>query len=177
VFDYPYDEIAEIVGRSPDATRQLAVRARRRVEEGRPRFEASRAEADELADRFFAAFQEGDLESLESLLAADVQLHGDGGGKAPALARALYGRERVVRTLSAWLRVGAARLRDVSMRRAEVNGQPGAVFLTADGEVISVMVLGIAEGQISSVSGIVNPDKLRHIGPVADVRSLLRRED
>jgi RNA polymerase sigma-70 factor (TIGR02957 family) len=177
VFDYPYDEIAEIVGRSPDATRQLAVRARRRVEEGRPRFEASRAEADELADRFFAAFQEGDLESLESLLAADVELHGDGGGKAPALARALYGRERVARTLSAWLRVGAVCIGNISIRRTEINGQPGAVFLTPDGEVISVMVLGIAEGQISSVSGIVNPDKLRHIGPVADVRSLLRRED
>jgi RNA polymerase sigma-70 factor (TIGR02957 family) len=177
VFDYPYDEIAEIVGRSPDATRQLAVRARRRVEEGRPRFQASQAEADELADRFFAAFQEGDLESLESLLAADVELHGDGGGKAPALARALHGRERVARTLSAWARVGAPRIGDVSIRRTEINRQPGAVFLTADGEVLSVMVLGIAEGQISSVSGVVNPDKLRHIGPVADLRSLLRGGD
>jgi RNA polymerase sigma-70 factor (TIGR02957 family) len=175
VFDYPYDEIAEIVGRSPEATRQLAVRARRRVEEGRPRFEASRAEAEALADRFFAAFEEGDMESLESLLAADVELHGDGGGKAPALARALYGRNRVARVLSNWLRVGAARLGAVSIRRTEINGQPGAVFLTPDDEVISVMVLGIAEGQISSVNGIVNPDKLRHLGPVADIGSLLRR--
>jgi RNA polymerase sigma-70 factor (TIGR02957 family) len=175
VFDYPYEEIAEIVGRSPDATRQLAVRARRRVEEGRPRFEASRAEREELADRFFAAAQEGDLEALESLLAADVELHGDGGGKAPALAQAVYGRERVARTLSAWLHAGAARIRGVWLRRTQVNGQPGAVFFTADGQVISVVALGITEGQISSVSSIVNPDKLRHVGPVADLYALLRR--
>jgi RNA polymerase sigma-70 factor (TIGR02957 family) len=177
VFDYPYEEIAQIVGRSPDATRQLAVRARRRVEEGRPRFEASRAERDELADRFFAAAQEGDLEALESLLAADVELHGDGGGKAPAIARALFGRARVARTLAAWLHAGATRIGEISLRRTEVNGQPGAVFLTADGEVISVIALGISEGQISSVSSIVNPDKLRHVGPVADLTRLLRRGD
>ena len=174
VFDYPYKEIAAIVGRSPDATRQLAVRARRRVEEGRPRFSATRAERDELADRFFAAAQEGDLESLEALLAADVELHGDGGGKAPALARTVYGRARVARTLAAWLRAGATRIGEMSMQRCEVNGQPGAVFLTADGAVISVMVLGVAEGQILSVSSIVNPDKLRHLGPVADLAALLR---
>jgi RNA polymerase sigma-70 factor (TIGR02957 family) len=176
VFDYPYDEIAEIVGRTPDATRQLAVRARRRVEEGRPRFAASRAARDELADRFFAAAREGDLESLESLLAADVELHGDGGGKAPALARPMYGRERVARALSTWFHVAATRIDGISVRRTEVNGQPGAVFLTADGAVISVVALGFTEGQISSVSSIVNPDKLRHVGPVADVRALLRRK-
>ena len=175
VFDYPYEEIAEIVGRSPDATRQLAVRARRRVEEGRPRFAASREERDELADRFFAAAQEGDLESLESLLAADVELHGDGGGKAPALARAVFGRERVARTLGTWLHAGRERIGEVSIRRTEVNGQPGAVFSTGDGAVISVLALGISEGQITSVSSIVNPDKLRHLGPVADLGTLLRR--
>jgi RNA polymerase sigma-70 factor (TIGR02957 family) len=176
VFDYPYDEIAEIVGRTPDATRQLAVRARRRVEEGRPRFAASREERDELANRFFAAAREGDLESLESLLAADVELHGDGGGKAPALARPVYGRERVARTLSAWFHAGATRIGGITLRRTEVNGQPGAVFLTADGAVISVMALGFTEGQVSSVSSIVNPDKLRHVGPVADIAALLRRQ-
>jgi RNA polymerase sigma-70 factor (TIGR02957 family) len=177
VFDYPYDEIAEIVGRTPEATRQLAVRARNRVEEGRPRFAASKAEREELADRFFAAVQEGDLEGLESLLAADVELHGDGGGKAPALARPLFGRDRVARLLSTWQRAGATRIGGVSIRRAEVNGQPGAVFLTSDGAVISVLALGMSEGQITSVSSIVNPDKLRHIGPVADLRALLRREN
>ena len=107
VFDYGYDEIAAIVGKSEDNTRQLAARARRHVEEGRPRFEPSREQRDELARRFFAAAQEGDLGGLEALLAHDVVLHGDGGGKAPALARAVQGRTRVARTLMAWMRQGA----------------------------------------------------------------------
>ncbi len=109
VFDYPYDEIARIVGKSEANARQLATRARRHVEEGRPRFEATRRQREELADRFFAAVQEGDLESLEAMLADDVVLHGDGGGKAPALARALLGRApRVARTLANWGRAGRA---------------------------------------------------------------------
>ena len=83
VFDYGYDEIAAIVGKSEDNARQLAARARRQIEEGRPRFEASREQHDELARRFFAAAQKGDLGGLETLLAHDVVLHGDGGGKAP----------------------------------------------------------------------------------------------
>src|SRR5215203_5026537 len=107
VFDEPYDRIAEIVGTSEQNARQLATRARRHVEERRPRFEASRERREELATRFFAAAEEGDLAGLEALLAQDVVLHGDGGGKAPALARAVHGRARVVRTLGAWLRAGA----------------------------------------------------------------------
>ncbi len=93
VFDYPYDEIAEIVGKSEDNARQLAARARRHVEERRPRFEASRQAREQLADRFFAAIGDGDVKGLEEMLAEDVVLHGDGGGKAPALARALHGRD------------------------------------------------------------------------------------
>src|SRR3954449_9082839 len=104
VFDYPYEQIAEIVGKSQPAVRQLAVRARQQVDERRVRFDASREQRDELADRFFAATQEGDLEGLEALLAEDVELHGDGGGKAPALARALFGRSRVAKTLRNWNR-------------------------------------------------------------------------
>ncbi len=104
VFDEPYDRIAEIVGTSEQNARQLATRARRQVEERRPRFEASREQREELATRFFAAAEEGDLQGLEELLAHDVVLRGDGGGKAPALARALHGRARVARTLIAGLR-------------------------------------------------------------------------
>ena len=104
VFDEPYDRIAEIVGTSEQNARQLATRARRHVEERRPRFEASREQREELATRFFAAAEEGDLEGLEELLAHDVVLHGDGGGKAPALAHALHGRAKVARTLTAGLR-------------------------------------------------------------------------
>ena len=126
VFDYGYDEIAGIVGKSEDNTRQLAARARRHVEEGRPRFEASREQRDELAQRFFAAAQEGDLGGLEALLAHDVVLHGDGGGKAPALARSLHGRSRVARTLHGLDAAGRARSPARRVRRVEVNGQPGA---------------------------------------------------
>ena len=102
-------------------------------------------------------------------------LHGDGGGKVPALKRALHGRARVARTLTA----GFARLQTLlggfTSRREEVNGQPGALFLDRRGRLIGVMILDVADGQIQGVSAIVNPDKLRHLGPVADLRALLRK--
>jgi RNA polymerase sigma-70 factor (TIGR02957 family) len=173
VFDEPYARIAEIVGTSEQNARQLAARARRHVEERRPRFEASREQRERLASRFFAAAEEGDLEGLEELLAHDVVLHGDGGGKAPALARPLHGRSRVARTLVNWARAGA-RLGGFAVRRVEVNGQPGAIFLDKDGKVISVMALDVAGGQVQGVRSVVNPDKLRHLGTPADVGALLR---
>ncbi len=174
VFDYGYDEIAAIVGTSQANARQLATRARRHVDERRPRFEASREQRDELARRFFAAAQEGDVGALEALLAQDVVLQGDGGGKVPALARSLHGRDRVARTLMAWARQGF-KLAGATFRQVEVNGQPGALLLDGDGGLISVMALDIVDGQIQGVRSIVNPDKLRHVGPVADVRALLKR--
>jgi RNA polymerase sigma-70 factor (TIGR02957 family) len=177
VFDEPYDRIAEIIGTSEQNARQLAARARRHVEERRPRFEASREQRDELANRFFAAAEDGDLEGLEQLLAHDVVLHGDGGGKAPALARAIHGRAKAARTLTAGLRAARNRIGGFTVRREEVNGQPGALFLDREGRLIAVMILDIAEGQIQAVRSIVNPDKLRHLGPVADLRGLLRRRD
>jgi RNA polymerase sigma-70 factor (TIGR02957 family) len=173
VFDYGYGEIAEIVGKSEDNARQLAARARRHVEEQRPRFEASREQRDELAHRFFGAARDGDFAALEAMLADDVVLHGDGGGKVPALARALHGSRRVARTLGAWFRQGA-RIPDAQIREVEVNGQPGALMLAGDGGVIGVMALDIADGQIQGVKSIVNPDKLGHIGEVADWVDLLR---
>jgi RNA polymerase sigma-70 factor (TIGR02957 family) len=173
VFDYPYDQIAQIVGKSEDNARQLAARARRHVEERRPRFEASRQAREALADRFFAAIGEGNLEGLEELLAEDVVLHGDGGGKAPALARALHGRSRVERTLRAWVKAGL-RLLPITWRRVEVNGQPGAMTLDPEGRVINVMALDIADGRIQAIRSVVNPDKLHHLGEVADLNALLR---
>ena len=122
MFDEPYDRIAEIVGTSEQNARQLAARARRHVEERRPRFETSREQRDELAMRFFAAAEEGDLEGLEELLAHDVVLRGDGGGKAPALARAIHGRARVARTLTAGLRAVGTRIGGFTSRREQVNG-------------------------------------------------------
>jgi RNA polymerase sigma-70 factor (TIGR02957 family) len=173
VFDEPYDRIAEIVGTSEQNARQLAARARRHVEERRPRFEVSRARRDELATRFFAAAENGDLEGLEELLAHDVVFRGDGGGKAPAAARAIHGRARVARLLIAGLRT-LSRVGGVTIRREEFNGQPGALFSDREGRLLSVAVLDIADGQIQGVSAIDNPDKLRHLGPVGDVGALLR---
>ena len=161
VFDYGYDEVAAIIGSSEAAARQLASRARRHVEDGRPRFDASRERRDELARRFFAAARDGDMHTLEALLAEDVVLQGDGGGKVPALARALHGRTRVARTVSAWGRHGA-RL-GISLHPAEVNGQPGAVMRGAQGEVIGVMTVEVAGGEVVGVRSVVNPEKLGHV--------------
>jgi len=174
VFDYPYDEIAAIVGKSEANARQLAARARSHVAERRHRFDADRAQGEELARRFFAALQEGELEDLEALLAEDVQLHGDGGGKVPALARALHGRNRVARTLVNWSRAGR-RVAGLTVTPAHVNGQPGIVGRDAGGGIINVMVVTVAEGRVQSIESIVNPEKLAHLGPVADVQTLLRR--
>ncbi|HEV2785362.1 MAG TPA: RNA polymerase sigma-70 factor [Solirubrobacteraceae bacterium] len=175
VFDYGYDEIAKIIGKREANVRQLAARARRHVEQRRPRFESSRQQRDELARRFLAAAQVGDLGALEALLAHDVELHGDGGGKVPALARPQKGRSRVARTLLAWMRQGA-RVVGASIRQVEINGQPGALLLDGEGRVAGAWVLHIADGRVQSISSIVNPDKLRHLGPVADLRALLQRE-
>jgi RNA polymerase sigma-70 factor (TIGR02957 family) len=173
VFDYGYSEIAAIVGKREDNVRQLATRARRHVEQRRPRFQTTREQRDELARRFFAAAEQGDLAGLEALLARDVELTGDGGGKVPALARSLRGRNRVAGTLINWVRL-ATRLPGVSLRPVEVNGGPGALILDGQQRLISVWALDIAGGQITSISAIVNPDKLTHLGPLADYTSLLR---
>jgi RNA polymerase sigma-70 factor (ECF subfamily) len=116
--------------------------------------------------------REGDLEGLEKLLAHDVVLHGDGGGKAPSVKRALHGRARVARALIASLRA-VARF-GLTSRREEVNGQPGALFFDREGRLIAVTILDIGNGQIQGVSSIVNPDKLQHLGPLADLSALLR---
>ena len=172
VFDYGYDEIARIVDKSEVNVRQLASRARAHVEQRRPRFQTSREQRDELARRFFAAVQEGDLAGSETLLAHDVELTGDGGGKVPALARPLRGRSRVARALINWVRMGA-RIPGTSIRPVEVNGSPGALLLDGEDRVIAVWALEFAGGQIAGLKSVVNPDKLGHLGPVADVRALL----
>jgi hypothetical protein len=176
VFDYRYSEIAAILGKSQDNVRQLASRARRHVNQRRPRFQTTREQRDELARRFFAAAEQGDLAGLEALLAHDVELTGDGGGKVPTLARSLRGRNRVARTLINGIRL-IARLPGVSLRPVEVNGGPGALLVDPQQRLIGVMALEIAGGQIASIRGIVNPDKLTHLGPLADYPSLLRLAD
>jgi RNA polymerase sigma-70 factor, ECF subfamily len=164
VFDYGYDEIAAVVGKSPDNCRQVAVRARRQVEARKPRFEASRRKREALSRRFFEAVEADDAQGLVRLLAADVVLHADGGGKAqaPTIRRPLYGRERVARLFS---EIGpfSQRLGARSVRYAEVNGQPGALYLDPDGHPVLVVSLDIADGLVQTVHAITNPDKLRHL--------------
>jgi RNA polymerase sigma-70 factor (TIGR02957 family) len=173
VFDYDHARIAQIIGKSEDNVRQLATRARRHIEQRRPRFQTTREQRDELARRFFQAAEQGDLSGLESLLAHDVELTGDGGGKVPALARTLHGRTRVARMLINWGSL-ATRAPGTSLRPVEVNGGPGALYLDAQQRLIAVVALDIAGGQITGINGIVNPDKLAHLGPVGDFTSLVR---
>ncbi len=167
VFDYPYDQIAAVVATSEQNARQLVARARRHVEQRRPRFEPSREQRERLARRFFAAAQDGDLGALEELLAHDVTLHGGG------LPQPFTGRVRVARTLLAGWRTATTRLGGVSLREVTVNGQPGAIVLDPSERLIGVVALDIAEGgQIQTVTSVINPDKLRHLGPLADLGPL-----
>jgi RNA polymerase sigma-70 factor (ECF subfamily) len=166
-FGYGYDRIAVVVEKSEANCRQIFGRARSRIDERRPRFEASRARRDELARRFFAACDQGDLAGLEHLLAADVVFYGDGGGKARAVRRPVEGRFQVLRFLGTLLRQGAAQ--GGRIEPVEVNGQPGARLIGGDGRLVSVLTLDIADGHIQAMRNVLNPDKLRHLGsPVAD---------
>jgi RNA polymerase sigma-70 factor (ECF subfamily) len=172
VFAYSYTEIGQIVGETEVNCRQLASRARKRMGEDRPRFDADRRERDELAGRFFDALTEGDVDGLRELLAADVQVYGDGGGKAPQWTRVVVGIDKVARMFAGLgSRFGAA---GVSVERHEVNGQPGAVLQDRDGRTINVMVLDVLDGQIQAIRSVINPDKLGHLGPVADAWALVR---
>ncbi|MEU3525226.1 RNA polymerase sigma-70 factor [Streptomyces sp. NPDC038707] len=166
VFDFGFPEIAQAVDRSEAACRQLLVRARRHMTEGRPRFEADRTEREELASRFFDALREGDVIGLRDLLAADVSLAGDGGGKAPQLARSVLGAENVARLLTTVFPqlTGLG----VTCEPHQVNGQPGAVFRDPEGRVLNAVALDVLDGRIQAIRIVVNPDKLGHLGPVAD---------
>ncbi|WP_030577851.1 RNA polymerase sigma-70 factor [Streptomyces anulatus] len=166
VFAFGFDEIATAVGRSEAACRQLLVRARRHMQAGRPRFEADRQERQELATRFFEALSQGDMGGLQSLLSADIQLVGDGGGKAPQLAKTVVGAENVARLLASVFPL-MARIH-VTFEQHEINGQPGAVFRDRDSKVLHALALDVLDGQIRTIRSVINPDKLGHLGPVAD---------
>jgi RNA polymerase sigma-70 factor, ECF subfamily len=161
VFDYPYDEVAEIVGKSPDNCRQILARAHRHVQQGRRRFDVSRAERDEVARRFVAAWEEGDLERLVELLAPDATVYGDGGGKAPYVPVPLVGAERVAKAIIGWGRQG--RERGIVHRPALVNGDPGLVFYDPAGRPVWVSAFEIGDGVVVAIRSILNPDKLEHL--------------
>ncbi len=167
VFGYNYTEIAEITGKSEANCRQIFARARHHVDEGKPRFEASREQRDEVARRFFDAADGGDLGGLLELLAPDVVMIGDGGGKGAALRTPLHGAERVARFLLGLYR--RAQKEGAHGELAWVNGQPGAVAYDAEGRAVGVFALDIADGLVQAVRSVVNPDKLRHLGQVSDL--------
>jgi RNA polymerase sigma-70 factor (ECF subfamily) len=162
VFQYDFAEISRIVGKAEENCRQISVRARRRISQGKPRFEASRAQKEELARRFFEAAREGDLDGLVSLLAGDAVAYGDGGGKAPALSHPIHGREQVAKLLMG-ARAGGERRGVVAMRLVEVNGQPGAVFLDRDDRPLVAVALDIADGLVQTIRAVSNPEKLQHL--------------
>ncbi|MGS2642778.1 RNA polymerase sigma-70 factor [Streptosporangium sp. LJ11] len=172
VFGFGFDEVATAVGRSEAACRQLLVRARHHMEAGRPRFEAVRKEREELASRFFDALREGDVAGLRELLAADVSMVGDGGGKAPQLARTVVGAGNVARLLASVV-PRLARV-DVTFEPHEVNGEPGAIFRDRDGKVLHTLALDVFDGRIQTIRSVINPDKLGHVGPVADAWAIDR---
>jgi len=173
VFGYGYDEVAPIVGKGEDNCRQLALRARRHVGEGKPRFEASRRKREELAARFFEAVGHGDMEGLVTMLAEDAVVYGDSGGTRPAWPRPIAGRDHVGRLLAGL----AQQIRQVGIviRPAEINGQPGALFVDPDGRLVNVFALDIADGRVQTIRSVINPGKLRHLGPLADLDGLRRR--
>jgi RNA polymerase sigma-70 factor (ECF subfamily) len=172
VFGFGFPEVASAVGRSESACRQLAVRARGHMDAGRPRFEADRREREELAERFFDAVREGDLDGLRELLAADVQMVGDAAGKAPQVASHIIGPEKVARVLAAlvpqFVRIGGV------VEPHQVNGQPGAVLRDRDGKILNALALDILGGQVQTIRTVSNPDKLGHVGPVGDAWAVLR---
>jgi RNA polymerase sigma-70 factor (ECF subfamily) len=173
VFAFEYAEIAPIVGKTETNARQIAARSRRRVHAGRPRLDPPGPEQRELASRFFAAVTAGDLENLVSMLASDVVVYGDGGGKAPQWSMPIVGSEHVSRLL-----IGLGRQMEEYGLRAEmraINGQPGAIVRDVTDRLTNVFVLDIAGGRVIAVRSVINPDKLGHLGPVADVRALPKR--
>ena len=166
VFGYDYSEIAGITGKTEAACRQTFARARRRIDEGRPRFETSRAEGEELTALFLAAADGGDMASLLERLAPDVVFYGDSGGKGETtFITPVIGRDRVAQVIrfsfERTVQLGA------SLAAAWVNGQPGVLVRDADGKLVAVIVLDVLDGQVLAIRTVANPEKLRHLGPIS----------
>lgn len=161
VFGESFEQVAEALGRDPAACRQLASRARDHVRQEKPRFPVDRAHGMEIAEAFFAATHGGELARLGAILAADVSLHSDGGGKRPAVARVMRGAELVTRALAAIGRLARGKAGEL-VRYAWVNGLPGYVTREADG-MLQTTALLVDEGRIKAIYVVRNPDKLRHL--------------
>ena len=175
VFGYGYPEIAEVTGKTEAACRQIFTRARRRIDEGRPRFETSRAEGEELTGLFLAAARGGDMSSLIQKLAPDVLFYGDSGGRGEiTYLEPVVGRDRVAEVI----RIQLARTIELgaTLETAWVNGQPGLLASDADGGLIAVISLDVLDGQVQAIRTVANPEKLSHLGPVSQAWHLRSRD-
>ncbi|HLW92015.1 MAG TPA: sigma-70 family RNA polymerase sigma factor [Roseiarcus sp.] len=161
VFGLGFEEVAATVQRDPAACRQLATRARAHVREARPRFKLEKQRGLELAEAFFAASRSGDMKALGAMLAADVSVHADGGGKRPAAMAPIVGFEAVMK-FHEFLRAQFQKNGSKLVRAGYVNGLPGFVTLEADGE-LQTTALDIEDGKIAAIYVVRNPDKLRHL--------------
>jgi RNA polymerase sigma-70 factor (ECF subfamily) len=181
VFGFGFSEVAAAVERSESACRQLALRARRHMDDGRQRFDADPEKREHLADRFFAALRAGDIEGLRDVLTADVSMTADSGGKAPQWSNGVFGAEKVARVLVAMIpplaQIG------VSLQRQRVNGQPGAIFRDREAKVLSTWGLDVVHEHVQAIRVVLNPEKLSHIGVVGNAWAVreeanhLRRPD
>ncbi|HEX6443638.1 MAG TPA: RNA polymerase sigma factor SigJ [Streptosporangiales bacterium] len=173
IFDFEYADVAGVVGKTEVNCRQIATRARRHIDARRPRFEAPPQQRTALADRFFAAVENGDVDGLVDMLAADVVMYGDGGGRGPSLPLPVYGRHRTLRLLE----VLSATLRrfDLHLDRGSVNGQPGALVRDGSGALLNVLSVDVFGGRVQTVHSILNPDKLGHLAPLVGPDHPLRR--
>jgi RNA polymerase sigma-70 factor, ECF subfamily len=161
VFGLAFEEVAATIGRDAAACRKLAERARTHVREARPRFQVDKQHGLELAQAFFTASRDGDMKALGAMLAADVSVHSDGGGKRAAAMRPIVGYEAVMKahqSLAALFRKHRSKL----VRAGFVNGLPGFITLEADGE-LQATALEIEDGKIAAIYVVRNPDKLRHL--------------
>jgi RNA polymerase sigma-70 factor (TIGR02957 family) len=168
VFGYAYPEIAEVTGKTEAACRQIFARARRRIDEGRPRFETSRAEGEELTSLFLAVARGGDMSILFDRLAPDVLFYGDSGGRGEiTYVEPVVGRDRVAEVIR--IQLARTMALGASLQAAWVNGQPGLLASDADGGLIAVISLDVLDGQVQAIRTVANPEKLSHLGPLSQV--------
>jgi RNA polymerase sigma-70 factor (ECF subfamily) len=167
VFGYEYAEIAGIVGKAEANVRQLASRARRHVAERRPRFDPDPRRREQLFDRFRAACEAGDVAALEAMLADDVTIYADGGGRTVAARRPISGRARVARVMVKLTSSVRRAPGPYDPRRVLVNGQPGRALVLEDGRVADVLAVDVGERGIAAIRIVRNPDKLAHLSAPA----------
>lgn len=173
VFEFDYPEIARVIDKSEANCRQLLRRAKQQVEARKPRFDAGTREREELAARFFAAIEDGDIGPLVAMLAKDVVVYGDGGGNGPSLPKPVYGRAKALRLLAALARTAVTS--NLRLELSSVNGQPGTLVRAPDGRLLNVLSLDIRDGVIQAVRSVINPDKLRHLGPLTGAADVARQ--